>query len=51
MPIHTCDIKAAWFLHGGELEDAYENAGIGNNPRENDGMTAIYCYIQEQVNE
>jgi hypothetical protein len=51
VPFHTYEIKCAWFLHDRELEGAYENAGIGKNPCENDGMTAIYCYIQEQVND
>jgi hypothetical protein len=49
VPIYTRDIEAAWFLHGRELEQAYENAGVGSNPRENDGMAAIYYYISEAV--
>ncbi len=51
VPIYTHEIKVAWFLHDSELEEAYENAGCGDNPRENDGMAAIYYYISEQVNE
>ena len=51
VPIYTKEIEDAWYLHGRELEQAYENAGIGENPRENDGMVAIYCYIQDEVNE
>lgn len=51
VPIYTYEIKATWFLHDSELEEAYENSGIGDNPRENDGMTAIYCYIQQKVSE
>lgn len=49
VPIYTRDIEAVWFLHGRELEQAYENAGVGSNPRENDGMAAIYYYISEAV--
>lgn len=51
VPIMTRDIEAAWFLHGRELEAAYENAGVGDNPRENNGMAAIYYYIEQEVNE
>jgi hypothetical protein len=51
VPIHTSDIEAAWFLHGKDLEEAYENAGVGTNPRENNGMAAIYFYIYEKVAE
>lgn len=50
-PIYTKEIEDTWYLHSSELEDAYENAGFGDNPRENNGMTAIYCYIQQKVNE
>lgn len=49
VPVYTADIEAAWFLHGAKLEEAYENAGVGDNPRENDGMAAIYYYIYERV--
>jgi hypothetical protein len=51
VPIYTRDIEAAWFLHGRDLEEAYESAGIGENPREYDGRTAIYCYIEQKVCE
>jgi hypothetical protein len=51
VPIYTRDIEAAWFLHGRELEKAYENAGVGGSPRENNGMAAIYYYISEAVND
>jgi len=51
VPVYTHEIKTAWFLHGSELEEAYENAGIGNNPMENEGMSAIYCYIMDKVQE
>jgi hypothetical protein len=51
VPIYTADIEAAWFLHGRDLEEAYETTGIGTNPRENNGMAAIYCYIEQKVCE
>ncbi|MEM8610442.1 MAG: hypothetical protein AAGF93_00375 [Cyanobacteria bacterium P01_H01_bin.105] len=51
VPIYTQEIKTAWYLHGDELEEAYENAGIGENPRDNNGMAAIYFYISDKVAE
>lgn len=51
VPIWTSEIEAAWFLHGRDLETAYENAGVGENPRENNGMAAIYYYIEQKVGE
>lgn len=51
VPIYTAEIEAAWFLHGRDLEAAHENAGVGNNPRENNGMAAIYYYIYEKAAE
>jgi hypothetical protein len=51
VPIYTHEIKSTWYLHSSELEEAYENAGVGDNPMENDGMSAIYFYIMEKVQE
>lgn len=51
VPVYTREIKTAWYLYGSELEEAYNNAGVGENPMENDGMAAIYYYIMEQVQE
>ena len=51
VPVYTHEIKTAWYLHGSELEEAYQNAGCGENPMENDGMAAIYFYIMEKVQE
>ena len=50
-PIYYYNIDGLWYLYKNEFTEAYENAGIGNDPLENNGMTAIYLYIQEQVNE
>lgn len=41
--------RGLWFLYGSEFEEAYEDAGIGENPMENDGMVAVYCYIDQNV--
>jgi hypothetical protein len=51
VPIYTYEIDCTWFLYGYELEQAYEDAGIGNNPMENDNTVAIYCYIDQKVHE
>jgi hypothetical protein len=51
VPIYTKEISDTWYLHGNALEEAYENAGVGDNPKENNGLAAIYFYIHEQVNE
>jgi hypothetical protein len=51
VPIYTGEIEDTWYLYSRRLEEAYENAGVGSNPRENDGMVAIYFYIMEQVQE
>lgn len=49
VPHRTGEIEAAWFLHGRDLEDAYESAGVGDNPRETGGKAAIYFYIMQKV--
>jgi hypothetical protein len=51
VPVYTHEIKALWFLYQAELEEAYEQAGFGDNPLENNGMVAIYCYIEQQVTD
>lgn len=51
VPIYTKEIDDTWYLHKRDLISAYEDAGIGSNPQENDGMTAIYCLIQQRVYE
>ena len=51
VPIYTREIEDTWYLYASELEEAYENAGVGDNPRENNGMAAIYFYIDQAVHE
>lgn len=51
VPIYTKEIEDTWYMHASELKGAYEDAGVGDNPREHDGMSAIYFYIQQEVNE
>ena len=51
VPIYTSEIEDTWYLNSRLLEEAYARARFGENPRENNGMTAIYCYIYEEVAE
>ncbi len=49
VPVYTSEIRGLWFLYENYFIEAYERHGIGSNPKENDGMTAIYCYIYDAL--
>jgi len=51
VPIYTKEINDTWYLHGNALEEAYEYAGVGDNPKENNGLAAIYFYIDQAVRD
>lgn len=51
VPSSDSKVKAAWFLHGEDLQLAYETAGVGDNPMEKGGRAAIYFYIFDKVVE
>ena len=51
VPIYTKNIEDTWYLYASELEEAYSNAGVGSDSRENNGMAAIYYYIHEKCAE
>lgn len=57
VPIYTKEINDIFYLRGSEVEDAFDNAGIGEKRDGQDGFpcgwkaAAIYCYIQEKVAE
>ncbi len=51
VPIYTKEIEDTWYLHSSRLESAYGDAGVGDNPRENNGMAAIYYAIDQDVRE
>lgn len=51
VPVYTNEIDSIWFLNKSSLIDAYEDSGLGDNPMENDGMTAIYAYIFNGIHE
>jgi hypothetical protein len=49
VPIYCGEIRDLWYLYKDDFEEAYEDAGIGDNPLDNDGMAAIYFYIESKV--
>lgn len=51
VPVYTKPIEDIWYLHKQELISAYEDAGIGDNPLENDGKVAIFCYIEAKMHD
>ena len=56
VPIYTHDIKVAMFLYGDEIEQAFDDAGVGTRddckemPLGWEGA-AIYCYIEQKVHD
>ena len=54
VPVYTSEIKSLMFLYGDEIEQAFDDAGIGEKS-DNWPMgwkpAAIYCYIEQKVNE
>lgn len=51
VPVYYSEIDGLWFLYKDAFIEAYENMGIGEDPTENNGMTAIYCYLNQEINE
>lgn len=55
VPLDTEEINDTFYLHGDEIEDAFDNAGIGS--KDDKGWpcgwkpAAIYCYIEQEVGE
>lgn len=55
VPIYTKEIDDTYYLHGSEIDEAFDDAGIGD--RDNKGWpmgwkaAAIYCYIEQKVHE
>lgn len=54
VPIWTSEINDAFYLHGNEIESAFDDAGIGEKNDDSWPMgwkaAAIYCYIEQEVN-
>lgn len=54
VPIYTHEIKSTMYLHGSEINRAFDDAGLGTRDDKwpmGWEAAAIYCYIMEQVQE
>lgn len=55
VPIYTKEINDIFYLHGSDIEAAFDDAGIGDKNDENWPMgwkaAVIYYYIEREVNE
>lgn len=51
VPIYTKEIDDTYYLYGRELDEAYEQEGIGDGKEENHIAVTIYCYISQAVHE
>ena len=49
VPVYYSEIDGLWYLYKSEFIEAYEGVGIGEDPTENNGMAAIYCYLQQEI--
>lgn len=49
VPIYTKEIDDTYYLYGDILDEAYENAGIGDRSESNYRQVAIYCHIEQEV--
>ena len=50
-PIYYHEIDALHFLHGNVLEEAYDDAGIGDKSEDNWKQIAIYCWLEQGLRE
>lgn len=54
VPIYTQEIKDIMYLHGDDVEQAFDDAGIGSKDDKWPAgwqAAAIYCYIEQKVHE
>lgn len=54
VPIYTNDIKDIYYLHDNELDEAFDNAGLGDRDASwplGWKAAAIYCYLEQEVYE
>ena len=53
VPIYTAEIDDIFYLHGDDVEQAFDDAGIGSKDDKGWPMgwkaAAIYCYIEAEV--
>lgn len=50
-PIYYKEIDDVYYLYGNELDEAYENAGIGDGKEYNYKQLAIYCWLEQKASE
>ena len=50
-PIYYYNLDSLWFLYKDKLIEAYDNTGVGDDPTEKNGAVAIYCYLEQKVNQ
>ena len=53
-PIYNSELSDIYYLHGSELDEAHENAGLGCTKHDSVPsypQCATYCYISEQAHE
>ncbi len=56
VPIYTAEIRDIFYLHGDDVEQAFDDAGFGEK-KDGPGWpmgwkaAAVYCYIEQQVGE
>ena len=51
VPVYYSEIDGLWYLYKSEFIEAYEGMGIGEDPTENSGMAAIYCYLEQEISD
>lgn len=55
VPIYTKEIDDTFYLYGAEIEEAFDDAGMGSKDDKGWPMgwkvAAIFCYIEQQVGE
>lgn len=47
-PVYYSNIDGLYYLYGGEFEESYKNAGMGEGTEYNHRQVAIYCYISDK---
>lgn len=50
-PIYYSDIDGIFYLYGDELEEAYNNAGVYDQPPENFRQVCIYFWLDQNLHE
>lgn len=55
VPVYTREIEDIFYLHGSDVEKAFDDAGIGEKSDDSWPLgwraAAIYCYIEQEVGQ